>query len=274
MSQRLKLLSEARQVVRPVCVCLAAIGVIAYAMMIHGAFQRGVLIVAMVGIACVVAMQVWRAVKILHDQGDLVRSAAAEAEKHYVDVLRRLVKYVEAREQHAEGHSERIGRLSAKIGRRLGQSKDKCELLSLAGELHDVGLLAMPDGMLTQHTRFGVDEFRTIQRHSEISYEILKPLEVLSEVLCGIRHHHERMNGTGYPAGLSGGEIPIEARILAVADGYDSMTHDRPHRPAMTPLEALTELRRCTPHGYDEACVDALENVVHLPKLKEAMAAV
>lgn len=272
MLRRVKVLSEARDVVRPVCVCMAALGVLAYAMVVKGPYQRGAVAVAMAGIAFVIVIQVWRAVRMLRDQSNIARTAAAEAEKHYVDVLRRLVKYVEAREAHAGGHSERIGRLAARIGSRLGIDADKCELLSLAGELHDVGLLAIPDGVLTQHSRFGVDEFRTVQRHSEISYEILKPLELLNGVLDGIRYHHERMNGTGYPAGLSGQDIPIEARILAVADGYDAMTHDRPYRAAIAPLEAMMELRRCTPDGYDEMCVNALADVVRLPKLEKAMA--
>ena len=115
-----------------------------------------------------------------------------------------------------------------------------------------------------------VAEFRTIQKHSEVSYEILKPLESLREVLPAIRYHHERMNGTGYPAGIREEEIPLGARILAVADAYDAMTHDRPHRSAMTPLAAMKELDRCTPHGYDRTCVDALAGMMHLPLLTAA----
>ena len=116
-----------------------------------------------------------------------------------------------------------------------------------------------------------MDEFRTIQKHSEVSYEILRPLRCLKEMLLAVRYHHERMNGTGYPAGISGDEIPLEAKILAVADAYDAMTHDRPHRPAMTPMIAVQELRRCTPHGYDESCVEALADIIHVNKFAEAM---
>ena len=79
------------------------------------------------------------------------------------------------------------------------------------------------------------------------------------------------MNGTGYPQGLNGEQIPLEARILAVADSYDAMTHDRPHRTALSPLEAMAELRRCTPAGYDATCVEALAEVVHTPQLQRAM---
>ena len=88
-----------------------------------------------------------------------------------------------------------------------------------------------------------------------------------------MRYHHERMNATGYPFQLEGDDIPLGARILSVADAYDAMTHDRPHRPALPPIEALAELRRCSPAGYDPDCVAALEEVLHLRHLRAAHAA-
>ena len=145
-------------------------------------------------------------------------------------------------------------------------------MLKIAGQLLDTGLLAVPEGLLNKRAHLGMGEFRTIKRHSDVSYEVLKPLSMLAEVLPAIRHHHERMNGTGYPAGLVGDRIPLGARILAVADTFDAMTHDRPHRPAMTPLEAITQLRQCSPAGYDSQCVAALSDIIHLPELQEIMA--
>jgi len=98
-----------------------------------------------------------------------------------------------------------------------------------------------------------------------VSYAVLKPLDCISEdILMGIRHHHERMNGTGYPAGLAGEDVPIGARIIAVADSYDAMTHDRPYRRAMEPMQAMSELRRCVPAGYAPECVDALARTLRL----------
>jgi HD-GYP domain-containing protein (c-di-GMP phosphodiesterase class II) len=96
---------------------------------------------------------------------------------------------------------------------------------------------------------------------------------MLAGVLPAIRAHHERLNGTGYPAGLAGDEIPLGARILAVADAYEAMTHDRPHRPAVSPLIAMRELRRCCPSGFDPQCVEALAHVLNVPALEETLVA-
>ena len=137
--------------------------------------------------------------------------------------------------------------------------------------MHDIGMVAIPQQMVNTKARIDVQGFRQIKKHSEIGYEVLKPLESLAEVLPAVRYHHERMNGTGYPAGRRGDEIPLAARILAVADSYDAMTHDRPYRPAMMPMAAVQELRRCTPAGYDPQCVEALGEVMRLPQLEETM---
>ena len=138
-------------------------------------------------------------------------------------------------------------------------------MMNLAGRLHDIGLLAVPESILEQRAGISEGDFRSIKRHPSIAWEVLNPLKSLAEILPAIRHHHERMNGTGYPSGLSGEEVPLAARILAVADSYDAMTHDRPHRSAVTSLSAVMELRRCTPDGYDARCVEALAEVLHLP---------
>ena len=228
----------------------------------------GVVLAALAG---GLVFRLWRAMGQLHRMSSAAAATVADSEEHYIAVLRRIVKFVEARELHGGGHSDRVGQLASLIAGELGMDDEQCRLLALAGELHDIGLLAIPEGMLNQHSRIGVAEFRTIQKHSEVSYEILKPLASIEKVLPAIRHHHERMNGTGYPTGSREEEIPLGARILAVADAYDAMTHDRPYRAAMTPLVAMKELDRCTPHGYDRQCVDALARVVHLDQLSRAV---
>jgi HD-GYP domain-containing protein (c-di-GMP phosphodiesterase class II) len=182
-------------------------------------------------------------------------------------VLRRVVRFTEARERYARGRSQRIGQLAEQIAIKLNLPAERCSLMNVAGQLHDIGMLAVSEEILNKRSRLGTDEMRAVQRHSEISYEVLKPLECLSGVLEAIRRHHERMNGTGYPANLSGAQIPVEARILAVADAFDAMTHDRPHRAAMSPYDAFMELRRCTPAGYDTACVEALAGIINVPQL-------
>jgi len=257
--------------IRPVALCVVGIVIAACALAIGGWHTGSVVLGGLlIIVTAVMVCRLWRAMHMLHRISSDAWTSIADCEEHYVTVLRRIMKFVEAREKHGGGHSERVGRLASQMASRIGLSPGECEMMGLAGELHDIGLLAIPEGVLNQHSRIGVNEFRTIQKHSEVSYEILKPIDSLGDVLPAIRYHHERMNGTGYPAGIRGDEIPLGARILAVADAYDAMTHDRPHRPAMTPLDAMRELDRCTPHGYDATCVEALADLMHLPLLAQA----
>ena len=158
---------------------------------------------------------------------------------------------------YTRGPSKRIGYLARRVGEELGLDHDRCRLLDLAGQVHDIGLLSVPDRILNKPNQLGSAEFRNVRCHSEASFEILQPLTFLADILPAVKYHHERMNGTGYPYGIGGEEIPLTARILAVVDAYDAMMHDRPHRAALPDVEALAEIRRCTPDGYDADCVAA-----------------
>ncbi len=202
-----------------------------------------------------------------------LKVAVDNSEHHCIEVLRKIILYVEARDRYWAGHSQHVGELTERIAREMKLPDDACLELRLAGQLHDVGLFAVPESVIKNYSSFGVDEFRSIKKHSEVSYEVLAPLDTLSETaLLAIRYHHERMNGTGYPAGLEGEAIPLEARIIAVADSYDAMTHDRPHRKAMEPMRAMSELRRCCPAGYDPQCVDALARTLRLATMETSVA--
>ena len=272
MQEGISFVSQAYRAVRRVALYVILIGVLACAMVSIGWHPASIALgVAIAGLAGAMVFEVRRAVTDLHHQSHTARRAAAEAEKHYVEVLRRIVGFVEGRDPYLAGHSENVGRLARQIAQQMALAAETCDLLALAGELHDIGLLAVSEHIL-EHVRFGVEEFRSVQKHSEASYDVLRPLEMLAEVLPAIRHHHERFNGTGYPAGQTGREIPLGARILAVADAYDAMTHDRPHRPALSPLAAMREMRRCTPAGYDPDCVGALAELLNAPALEDAAA--
>ncbi len=273
--KRIKILAEACQVVRPVCLSVLAIAIVAAAMAFKG---RHIMTAALGGVIVVIAglmvFQVHRAVSHLNQKSEMLREASDAAEEHYVRVLWQIVRFVEAREKHRRGHSERVAALAGQIAHQMGLSSPRCQQLELASRLHDLGMLVVPEKILHYPGKIGVHEFRTIQKHPKIAHEILKPLKSLAAALPAILHHHERMNGTGYPVGLRGQEIPVEARILAVADAYDAMTHDWPYHSAMSDITAMTELRRCCPAGYDPAVVDTLAEVKHLPQLEEAMACV
>ena len=219
-------------------------------------------------------LQVYLTTSHITTESQSTAEAASQAEEHYIQVLWRIVRFVEARDKFTKGHSERVADLSEKIARELGLPEDVCSKLNTAGRLHDLGMLAIPAGILEQRNKMSVDGFRAVKKHPDASYEILKPLSSLESVLDAVRYHHERMNGTGYPKGLAGDDIPIGARIVAVADAYDAMTHDRPHRGAMSAYAAMKELERCSPAGYDRACVEALVEVAGLPSLECAMASV
>ena len=259
--------------VRPVCLCVVAIAVVAVVMAFEGwKLATAVLAAVLAGISGLLVYQVHRAVSRLRAQSGTVRRAAEQAEQHYVEVLCRVVRFVEARDKFNVGHSERVADLCVQIARRMHLPPGLCERLRIAGRVHDLGMIAIPEKLLVQPGRLGVDGYRCIKEHPEVGHEVLQPLQSLADVLPAVRHHHERMNGTGYPSGLSGDQIPLVARIVAVADAYDAMTHDRPHRSAMTAMAAMRELRRCSPAGYDEAVVNALAAVKNLASLEKAMA--
>ncbi len=268
---RVQIFADACHVVRPGFVSVIAMAIAAGAMAFVGwtaasAVMAGVVVL----VAAVLMVQVHRAVSRLRDQSAAVAQASVEAEKHYVNVLGRIVKFVESRDRFIEGHSDRVGRLAESLALKLDMPADRAARLRLAGELHDVGLLAVPASAMAQAAKISVDSFRCIKQHCEVGYEVLRPLKSLQDVLPAVRHHHERMNGTGYPDGLANEQIPAEARILAVADAFDAMTHDRPHRRAMGKVDAMRELRRCTPAGYDPLCVDALADLVLLGAGRES----
>jgi HD-GYP domain-containing protein (c-di-GMP phosphodiesterase class II) len=269
--RKIPFIADAGDVARSVAVSVVAIALAVYAMVMQ---ERRLGMVVLAAIVLVIAaggmLQVSRAVRQLRRQQAQTRQAALRAERHYFKVMRRIVAAVEAREPYTHGRSRRVGNLARRMGERLGLGPHQCRLLELAGQVHDIGMLAVPDCILNKPSRLGTEEFRTVKRHAEVSFRILEPLTFLAEMLLAVRYHHERMNGTGYPYGLQQQDIPLSARILAVADSYDAMTHDRPYAPALGALETLDELRRCTPAGYDGQVVAALEEVVHAGSLREA----
>lgn len=257
---------------RPVCIITVAMAAVGCEMAITG---RGkslpLLIVAIVLLGLLLALHIHKYVSRINSHTNLLARAAGEAEVHYVEVLRTIIHFVEARDKYSRGRSERIGLIAQKIGQALSLPADQCELLNLAGQFHDIGLMAVPEIILNKHTKLGVAEFRAVQKHCDAGYEMLRPLGSLAGILPAVRYHHERCNGTGYPHGMKVENTPLEARIMAVADSFDAMTHDRPHRGAMAQAEAMRELVRCSPEGYDPKCVQALADVINLKDLQEIM---
>jgi len=183
------------------------------------------------------------------DRRDLERSNYA--------TIRSLVLAIEAKDSCTHGHSLRVQVWGTAVARRLGLSGPALQMLTYAAELHDVGKLAIPDEILKAPRPLTKSEWAIVQEHPRRGVELVQHVTFLKPTLGAIRHHHERLDGTGYPDGLAGDAIPLEARILAVVDAYDAMTSERPYRPPLSHEEAAAEIRRMTGRQFDPACAEA-----------------
>jgi diguanylate cyclase (GGDEF)-like protein len=168
-----------------------------------------------------------------------------------------LARAVDAKDAGTRNHCETVSELCVLIGQSLGLDADRIERLRLAGLLHDVGKIGVSDGILRKPGRLDPDEAAEMSGHVRIGHAIVASAE-LEEEARWVRHHHEHFDGSGYPDGLSGEEIPPESRIILVADAFEAMTSDRPYRRARPVQEALEELDRLSGTQFDPACVDAL----------------
>jgi diguanylate cyclase (GGDEF)-like protein/putative nucleotidyltransferase with HDIG domain len=169
---------------------------------------------------------------------------------------------VDARDAYTAGHSRRVQQLALAIGRELALSQAELELLGHAALFHDIGKLGIPDAILLKPSALTDEEWVTMASHAEEGASIINRLGFLSDAVPAIRHHHERWDGSGYPHGLAGDEIPVPARIIHVADAFDSMLTTRVYRPARPAGEALAELRAHAGSQFCPRCVAALEAVV------------
>jgi putative nucleotidyltransferase with HDIG domain len=158
------------------------------------------------------------------------------------NVIKTLVHAIEAKDSYTRGHSERVNTLVITIAEAMDLSPVDQEALSRAAILHDIGKIGISEKILNKPGKLTQEEFLRIQEHPEKGYTILKPIEQLNESLSAIRHHHERYDGTGYPSGLKGEEIPLYARIIALADTYDAMTSARSYRPNISYEDAVAEI--------------------------------
>ena len=174
-----------------------------------------------------------------------------------------LAKAVDARDAYTGSHSERVGEIAARIARRLGIDEPQVELTRLAASLHDLGKLAIPEEILRKPAALNETERLVLERHPQIGYRMLESLGV-DPIADWVLHHHERWDGSGYPNGLAGDEIPLGARIIFVADAYDAMTSQRVYRQPLSVHEALAELRRCAGTQFDPEIVRAFSRELSL----------
>ena len=179
---------------------------------------------------------------------------------------RALVAAIDKKDHYTSGHSERVGLLSRLVGERLGVSAADLQALEMSGLLHDIGKIGIPEGILCKPGRLTTDEYEIIKNHPRMGYEILQPIASFNPVLEGVLYHHENPDGTGYPDGLAGNDIPLFARIIHVVDVFDALTSTRSYRVAFTIEQACEILRKESGTKLDSAVVDAFLEL--LPTLR------
>ncbi|WP_457567622.1 HD domain-containing phosphohydrolase [Desulfurobacterium sp.] len=171
--------------------------------------------------------------------------------------IKSMVRGIEIRDSYTRGHSERVAFYSREIAKNMGLNEQLIEEIYMAALLHDIGKIGIPDSILLKPGKLTEKEFEIIKLHPVLSYELLKDIKPLQPVVDSIKYHHERMDGSGYPEGLKGKEIPLPARIIAVADSFDAMTSDRIYRKGMPKEKAIKELINLAGKKYDSDVVHA-----------------
>ncbi len=192
-----------------------------------------------------------------------VEEQAGKIRASFFNAITALAYALEAKDKYTSGHSERVAEISVAIAREMDMPQDEINKIKLAGSVHDIGKIGVRESVLNKPDKLTGSEFGEIKRHCEIGEHILSPVVDSTEVLKTVRHHHERYDGTGYPGGLKWEQIPLGARILAVADTYDAMTSERPYRAAMSAEIACAEIERCRATQFDPAIVDAFLRIAN-----------
>jgi putative nucleotidyltransferase with HDIG domain len=201
-----------------------------------------------------------------------VRGTIADVQRQTIlkdQTLDLAAQALDARDRYTESHSIRVSELSGKLGEHLELGDREVELIRTAGSLHDLGKIGIRDDILNKPGPLNEQEWEIMRRHPDIGADMIVEHSALAEVAPIVRHHHERWDGTGYPAGLKGDVIPFGARILAVADSFDTITGARLYRPSlMTPIEGVEDISRRANHWYDPNVVDALRELHGLKPLE------
>jgi HD-GYP domain-containing protein (c-di-GMP phosphodiesterase class II) len=192
----------------------------------------------------------------------LLRDTLAQVQRGYTEVIVALVEAVEAKDPYTRGHTQRVAELSLAIGKDLRLSPEELRVLGRAALLHDIGKIAVPDAILNKPGKLTDEEFAVIKEHPLRGYAMLVKVRSLRGELGGVRSHHERLDGTGYPDGLSGAAIPLNARIIAVADVFDALTSMRIYRGAWSQEEALALIDDEAGIRLDPAVVAALHRAL------------
>jgi putative nucleotidyltransferase with HDIG domain len=179
-----------------------------------------------------------------------------------------LAAAIDEKDPYTRGHSDRVAKYSMMLGQQLGLSPEDLDRLRIASLLHDVGKIGVDDRVLKKPGSLTPEEFAIMKQHPTKGANIMRPVAQLKDMLPGIELHHEHVDGRGYPHGLKGEEIPLMARVIAVADTLDAMTTNRPYQSALELDDALRHIRKVAGTKFDQNVVDALEALVRTGKLR------
>ena len=188
--------------------------------------------------------------------------AELEAKPRALSIIYALAATVDAKDSYTYGHSKKVSEYAVAMSEALKLPEDRLTIIRAAGLLHDIGKVGVPDSILNKKAPLVEEEWKPIRSHPELGVEILRHVIDLVNCLPAILHHHEHYDGRGYPSGLRGDKIPLEARILAVADAYDAMISPRPYRQQLSSDKAIKELRRCARSQFDPELVEAFCSII------------
>ena len=180
----------------------------------------------------------------------------------FYETVKSLSNALEAKDKYTRGHSDRVARYAEAIGNNLDLPAERVQQLKTAAELHDIGKIAIDESIISKAGKLTDEEFEIMKQHPDLGVKILSPIKFLQPILPFIRHHHERYNGRGYPDALKGTDIPLEARILNLADAFDAMTTQRPYNNPKTFLEALAQCQKEAGVSFDADCVTAFAGYI------------
>jgi len=213
--------------------------------------------------------------EMLHAMASLLAVAVSNARMEerrrttFLRTLESLATALEARDEYTRGHSQRVSELSLMIGEKMGLGSEALEELRIGTILHDIGKIGVPDAILNKRARLTDEEFMVMRQHPVIGYEICRPLMLSEGILMIIRNHHEKLDGSGYPDGLKGGELPLSLRIVCVADAFDAMSSRRPYRGVMDPLHVQAELSKGAGTQFDPVVVECLRELLHSDRMRQ-----
>jgi len=200
---------------------------------------------------------------LIKDINDELRDANEKLEKAYMESIETLRYTVEAKDVYTRGHSDRVSEYSVLIGKHLGLSDSDLKTLKIGGLFHDVGKIGIPDSILLKTEKLTDDEYSEIKNHPTIGVHILSNATIFQDIIPVVKHHHERFDGHGYPSQLKGEEIPLLARITAVADTFDAMTSRRSYRDALSLDIVKEEITKCSGSQFDPQITNVFLDILN-----------